>query len=215
MCGTCTFTIWVIARFVKPSSTKKSTGSKSKSEFAKPVNGAQTNGHANGGLPLTTGNINGTASDPADVANALLARAARDAEGDASVCVSQLCFKHGRITVPPAVVLACNGFYAAPDSPPAFDSANGGPSTQADGGHTVAEKKSKSKTALPPYYATVRALTRSMPALATFYRGGCPRPERWWETAFATCAAELAARRVPFGARGLSGGLEGVRALGS
>ncbi|KAF7337355.1 Peptidase A1 domain-containing protein [Mycena sanguinolenta] len=163
--------------------------------------------------PLVNGNGIGT-SDPNAVSRALLEQAARTTEPDGAllytVSVSQLCYKQGRITIPPAIVLAANGFYAAPD---------GSNSNFITGMRGVP----------PPHWSTVRAVTASMPGLAKFYAGGwrdVPEGERWWEDAFAACEEERRARLVPFvgselenggmvDARksGLSGGLEGVRRI--
>ncbi|KAJ7135210.1 hypothetical protein C8R43DRAFT_1021381 [Mycena crocata] len=191
-------------------------------------------------LPNTTsahaGDVNGSA-EPDTVARALMARATQREEEDGAtlytVVVSQLCFKHGRITVPPAVVLATNGFYASPEVTetvrmPLNGSATGtaplnglAPST----GSTSSPSNSNGKSAreAPPHWDTLSALSASMPALAKFYRGGwreLPPAERFWEHAFAASEDERRTRLVPFvgdsnlsAKGGLSGGLEGVRGL--
>ncbi|KAJ7118157.1 hypothetical protein C8R44DRAFT_625852 [Mycena epipterygia] len=202
--------LWVISRIVKPpsrSSKSKSKAPASKSTHADPTSlgiptlatpgTPLTNG--GGSTPLLNGNGNGRA-DPDTVSRALLARAAADPrEEDGAllytIVVSQLCFKQGRITVPPAVVLACNGFYSGPTS----------------------EKGGKGTAGLqePPHWAQTRALRASMKELAKFYAGGwkeVPPAERWWEHAFAASEDERRARLVPFRG-GISGGLEAVRGL--
>ncbi|KAJ7816394.1 hypothetical protein B0H13DRAFT_432502 [Mycena leptocephala] len=79
-------------------------------------------GMSGGQTPLGGDNVNGNGNEPDKVSQALLAQAARATEEDGAVlytiAVSQLCYKQGRITVPPAVVLAANGFHAASASPP-------------------------------------------------------------------------------------------------
>lgn len=90
-----------------------------------------------------------------------------------TVSVSQLCFKVGRITVPPAVVLATQGF-----SMPAF-SANGLVTTEF------------SQTNPPPHWGKAKAIMSkpmggSSQKLNAFYKGGwrdMPEGERWWEQA--------------------------------
>ncbi|KAJ7351377.1 hypothetical protein DFH08DRAFT_957695 [Mycena albidolilacea] len=171
-------------------------------------------------------NENGSAQ-PDAVSRALLERAARATEDDGAllytVTVSQLCYKQGRITVPPALVLASNGFYAAP--PSSYSAAAAPSQGQSKTRYTTAGGRG----AAPPYWPAVRAATASMPALAKLYAGGwrgVPEGERWWEEAFAACEGERKERLVPFvgseaenkgvvdGRRsGLSGGLEGVRGL--
>ncbi|KAJ7473163.1 hypothetical protein B0H11DRAFT_2037461 [Mycena galericulata] len=163
-------------------------------------------------------------------AQALLAREvakAKTEEGELdgamlyTITVEQFCFKLGRITVPPAVVLAANGFFAPPASsttPPSIPSPSPSSSTS-------------TKPPLPPYYPALRPLLHSMPALAAFYAGGwrlLPPGERWWEEAFKACEEERRGRLVPFvgvaaaevwdgekgqGKSGVSGGLEAVRRL--
>ncbi|KAJ6473439.1 hypothetical protein C8R47DRAFT_1076728 [Mycena vitilis] len=157
-------------------------------------------------------NGNGSTSEPDAVSRALMKKAVAAVEADGAllytVAISQLCYKQGRITVPPAVVLASNGFYAAPSS----------------SAHGTTEAKHGNTTAAPPYWPAVRALNSSMPTLAKFFAGGwrgAPEGERFWEEAFSACEDERLERLVPFvgeaeGKRsGLSGGLEGVRGLGA
>ncbi|KAJ6534563.1 hypothetical protein B0H10DRAFT_2171099 [Mycena sp. CBHHK59/15] len=79
-----------------------------------------------GSALLTPGLTSGQATpSPEDVAKALLASAAAALEEEDgailhTISVSQCCFKQGRITRPPAIVLASNGFYAPPPSSPSF-----------------------------------------------------------------------------------------------
>ncbi|KAJ7079451.1 hypothetical protein B0H15DRAFT_933532 [Mycena belliarum] len=132
-------------------------------------------------------------------AKALLARAvvAREADGAVlyTVTVAQLCYKFGRRTVPPAVILAANGF-AAPL-----------PSADPSGIDTT---PTYSLAAPPPHWAATAALRASIPALTAFYAGGW-REERWWEEALAGAEAERRERISLFGV--LRGGMEGVRGV--
>ncbi|KAJ7023262.1 hypothetical protein C8F04DRAFT_1401809 [Mycena alexandri] len=212
--------IWFISRFVKPPSKKSSKRSQknaienSTQERLIPSLKTPATPLTNGGVtPLINGvnGVTGTGAEPDAVSRALLARAKQETEPDGAVlytvAVSQLCYKHGRITVPPAVILAANGFYSGANA--SSPSANQGK---------------------PPHWDTVRALNAAgaMPALAKFYAGGwrdAPEGERWWEEAFAASEEERRARMAVFvgeeyagnreGAKkgGLSGGLEGVRGL--
>ncbi|KAJ7871915.1 hypothetical protein B0H13DRAFT_1634086 [Mycena leptocephala] len=222
--------IWCISRFVKPPSknqrsrqqkpknrrtasqtpSRSPTGSRSPLCMLKtPLDGRGGNS-ASGGVDGNV-NENGNADK---VSQALLARAARATEEDGAVlytiAVSQLCYKQGRITVPPAVVLAANGFHAASASPP----------TQKFSLSSFSHARSTNLP--PPHWPAVRQLTSSMPALARFYAGGwraVPEGERWWEDAFSACEGERRGRLGPFVGEGegkksgLSGGLEAVRGL--
>ncbi|KAJ7174893.1 hypothetical protein C8R46DRAFT_1189510 [Mycena filopes] len=158
------------------------------------ANGAGASGSADGG----------------DVARALLARAVareeREPDGALlyTVAVSQLCYKQGRITVPPALVLAANGFYAAPNassSPPTSttfpptststspptSSTSTSPSTQ-----NSTQKQEAAKTPLPAHHLPIlqslnAPTSAAMRDLAALYAGGwraVPPAERWWERAF-------------------------------
>ncbi|KAJ7205858.1 hypothetical protein B0H12DRAFT_1160069 [Mycena haematopus] len=209
--------IWYVCRFVKPPSKKAKAGAAKNLQNGLPaatgeeafIPSLKTPATPLGATtPLVNGNGNGSSngSDPGAVSKALLEQAARTTEPDGAllytVSVSQLCYKQGRITIPPAVVLASNGFYAAP-------STSASASTSTDGAR-----------APPPHWPAVRAVTRSMPALAKFYAGGwrdVPEGGRWWEDAFKACGAVVGSERENgVGERrgGLSGGMEGVRRMG-
>ncbi|KAK7053531.1 peptidase A1 domain-containing protein [Favolaschia claudopus] len=255
--------IWYICRFVKPPSKKSKSESKSKSPArhdseaphlvptlktpATPLlngTGASTPAHLVNGNGASSHLPNGTAAREKELAEAdaisraLLARAAaRTTEPDGAllytVSVSQLCYKQGRITVPPAVVLASNGFYAGP-SPPSSSLNSTSTSTGESGtGEYIKPTLPASFGAgkgdtrpRPPYWGKVQELSESMSGLGKFFAGGwrdVPEGERWWEEAFKGCESERRERLVPFvgsevvenagsGVRGgLSGGLEGVR----
>ncbi|KAJ7849183.1 hypothetical protein B0H13DRAFT_68084 [Mycena leptocephala] len=211
--------IWCISRFVKPPPKSKSKSTKAENGIADAIalaNGVALasvhaqegetlipslktpatplGGMSGGQTPVGGDNLNGNGvSEPDKVSQALLARAARATEEDGAVlytiAVSQLCYKQGRITVPPAVVLAANGFYAASASPP----------TQTFSLSSFSHARSTNSP--PPHWPAVRALTSSMPALARFYAGGwrgVPEGERWWEDAFSACEGERRERLVPF-----------------
>ncbi|KAJ7912294.1 hypothetical protein B0H13DRAFT_2271645 [Mycena leptocephala] len=140
-----------------------------------PLDGRGGNG-ASGGVDGNV-NENGNADK---VSQVLLARAARATEAVLyTIAVSQLCYKQGRITVLPAVVLAANGFHTASASPPTPKFS------------LSSFSHARSTNPPPPHWPAVRQLTASMPALARFYAGGwraVPEGERWWEDAFKSIA---------------------------
>ncbi|KAI0049056.1 hypothetical protein FA95DRAFT_1588454 [Auriscalpium vulgare] len=107
---------------------------------------------------------------PADALKAFAEqlRGTHEPDGALVNCISinELVFKHGRITVPPALVFAADGFTSpAPKGVAAY-----GPENP------------------PPHWAKVRDLLKAggLSAMRTFYRGGwrdVPEGERWWEQA--------------------------------
>ncbi|KAJ7167165.1 hypothetical protein C8R43DRAFT_877555 [Mycena crocata] len=239
--------VWFVSRFVKPPSKSKSKSSSNSSasnsqsitasELPTPggingVSGGIATGFP-GGTPsgfsegIANGMSNG-AAEPDAITKALLAAAARTPEPDGAtlytVCVSQNCFKQGRITIPPALVLAANGFYAAPEDPASASTSSPQPTSSSS-------NSPNEKPPQPPHWPAVRALTSpasggSLRALAAFYKGGwrdVPAGQRWWEDALQACEAQRRVRVVPFvgepqegGALrkgGISGGLEAVGRL--
>ncbi|KAF8179334.1 hypothetical protein K438DRAFT_1603951 [Mycena galopus ATCC 62051] len=216
--------IWTVSRFVKPPSKS------SKRANTESTPSTTSNGVAAGfGIPtlktpatplegMSGGETpGGSANDPDEVSRALLAKAAQKTEEDGAllytIAVCQLCYKQGRITVPPAVVLASHGFYTAPSS------SNTSSFTQPKPDWNANSRKTNPP---PPYWPAVRGISASMRGLAKFYAGGwrdLPEGERFWEEAFNACEAERRERIVPFvgppegRASGLRGGLEGVRGL--
>ncbi|RXW19054.1 hypothetical protein EST38_g6814 [Candolleomyces aberdarensis] len=89
-----------------------------------------------------------------------------------TIAVSQLCFKFGRITIPPSVAFAVNGLTGIESSPNP-----------------------------PPHWGKVRELAAkeaggSRKKMAEFLKGGwrnVPEDERWWEHAFADISERNAA----------------------
>ncbi|KAJ6482553.1 hypothetical protein C8R45DRAFT_1001853 [Mycena sanguinolenta] len=206
--------IWFVSRFVKPLSKRARTKLKSASTSS-PGTDSET--------PLADKRTNGVnPEDPDTVARALLQNASKTTEPDGAmlycVAVSQICSKQGRITVPPALILAANGFHAPPLESTSKSASAPTPSNAR--GHKIT-------TSLLPHWPAVRTLATSMPALAKFYAGGwrdVPEGGWWWEDVLAGCEAERLERLVPFvgpgseetmAARkgGLTGGLDGVRQL--
>jgi len=99
------------------------------------------------------------------------------------VAISELCFKFGRITVPPALVIALDGFTAPPtDSSPPFSLDNP-----------------------PPHWMSVTSLRDadmeegSLKTLAAFLKGGwrnVPEERRWWERALGGTVEERRKRNL-------------------
>ncbi|KAJ6552160.1 hypothetical protein B0H10DRAFT_2180932 [Mycena sp. CBHHK59/15] len=194
--------IWFIQRFVThPKKGKKSAKSRTAAEVkpeSMPAESFTASLKTPGSALLTPGLTSGQATpSPEDVAKALLASAAAALEEEDgailhTISVSQCCFKQGRITVPPAIVLASNGFYAPPPSSPSF------PSTSS----STSSSPTTTNPTTPPHWPHVRALAStpaggSMRALRDFYAGGwraVPVAERWWEDAFAGLEGELRER---------------------
>lgn len=198
--------VYVVIRYVTP---KKSKSSKS-----------AANGHARGEKPIPSGDAapfpalhtpaqpSGTstpalttgASTPAASSNpaeriAQLLPAEPDGATLHCIAVCELCFKVGRITVPPALVFALDGF-----SVPAPDGTR------------------YTRTNPPPSFAAAQALqTPDLPhgharTLQNFLKGGwreVPAGERWWEDAL---GGEIEARRVRNleAVKGVREGLEGA-----
>ena len=113
------------------------------------------------------------------------------------VIVNALCFKIGRITIPPALVLAAEGFAAPPTGPDA---------------------RAYSPENLPPALEEVRKLYGEDPTdmrkLQAFYAGGwraVPEGERWWEQALAGLEERRKARMEVVGS--LRQGMDDVRSL--
>ena len=113
------------------------------------------------------------------------------------VIVNALCFKIGRITIPPALVLAAEGFAAPP---------------------VGAEARAYSPENPPPAMEEVRKLYGEEPTdlckLQKFYAGGwraVPEGERWWEQALAGLEERRKAGLEVVGS--LRQGMEDVRSL--
>ncbi|KAJ3529104.1 hypothetical protein NMY22_g9134 [Coprinellus aureogranulatus] len=113
-----------------------------------------------------------------------------------TVVIAQLCFKAGRITIPPSVVLASNGFCSPSNSVGAAES----DPPSASRSPTTPPHWEQFKTIASPLYGG------SLSDLYEFYRGGwrdVPERDRWWDRALdgyveihrATAATELARLR--------------------
>ncbi|KAH9847502.1 hypothetical protein C2E23DRAFT_495197 [Lenzites betulinus] len=200
--------IFVATRYV----TKPKGKGKGKKADHKPSNGsAAMLGPA---VHTANGTNTGTStplppSDLKGIAAQLLERPEPDGATVNCIAVSELVCKLGRITVPPALVFAMDGFSRAPPAAAAGDTA----------------PKAYSHTNPPPHWGTVRALRGDahagtlMPktdkALREFYARGwreVPEGERWWETALGGEVEERRLKALP-SMEGLRRGMEAARSV--
>ncbi|THH17018.1 hypothetical protein EW146_g3710 [Bondarzewia mesenterica] len=134
-----------------------------------------------------------------DAAAAMKAFAARTTEPDGAIlnciCVNELVFKHGRITVPPALVFAADGLCGpAPPGEPAYSAENP-----------------------PPHWAKVQEIIHNggVNAMTHLLRGGwkdVPEGERWWEQALGGQIEERRAANMEL-VYGVRRGMEGAREI--
>lgn len=115
------------------------------------------------------------------------------------VAISHICFKYGRITVPPGVVLPCEGFSKPP---------------------STASAAPYSSTNPPPHWTKAQALrvapSGSMPTFAKFLKGGwrdVPEDERWWEHALDGPIEEQRKANLDI-LDSIRKGMEGTRSIG-
>ncbi|KAJ7429803.1 hypothetical protein B0H11DRAFT_2211868 [Mycena galericulata] len=213
---------------LKTPATPLESGAGTPTEFTRLERGlANMESGVTNGMPNGTQNGHGS-QDPDAISRALLARAKEEAQEEEedgavvyTIVVSQLCFKHGRITIPPALVLAANGFYAGDNS-----ESLGNPNSNIISNADTDKDTNRTKRKAPPHWPTVRALTRQststpskrLPGLTALFRGGwrgvdgaAPSASalggagagadaggRWWEAALAGCEEERRGRLVPF-----------------
>ncbi|EIM84588.1 uncharacterized protein STEHIDRAFT_61455 [Stereum hirsutum FP-91666 SS1] len=112
------------------------------------------------------------------------------------VSVAEMCYKHGRITVPPGLVMACDGF-SVPSNVPG---------------------EVYSKTNPPPHWKEVQKIYEEggMKGMAKFLRGGWRDVQpgedgkRWFERAMGGSVEERRARNLAL-VEGVKKGLEGAR----
>lgn len=135
------------------------------------------------------------ANSPAAV-RALAESALRKEEPDGAtlncVNVAELCFKIGRITVPPAIALAMNGFCVASPTEKPYSHENP-----------------------PPHWEAVRQLLASPKETQKFLRGGwreLTAEERWWEQALGGSIEEKRVVTLEL-IHGIRRGMEGAKAI--
>lgn len=147
-------------------------------------------------LSSTNGQTNTAEADAA--IRALVTSQANMLEPDGAtlncIAVAEMCYKHGRITVPPGIVMACDGF---------SDSSMSG--------------KAYSKTNPPPHWAEVQKLQEGgMKNMVKFLRGGWKDVEpgedglRWFERAMGGSVEERRMRNLAL-VEGVKHGLAGAR----
>lgn len=191
-----------MSKFVRKPDGKKKKASPVNDSLIRPqmvpIRTPADEGISSNGTPSPIGTPNGTADVPTitDSLNAVVAGLAGPETDGAilhTIVVSQMCFKIGRITVPPALVFGFNGFTNVPGY---------------------------SRTSPHPEWAKVQQMMSkahggSARKAKKFLEGGwreVPENERWWEQVL---GGEIEARR----ARNLEHvehlrkGLEGARAL--
>ncbi|GLB45721.1 putative thioesterase-like superfamily protein [Lyophyllum shimeji] len=222
---------YVIAKFVTKPSRKGKTPPKNAAEQPSPPESSPENNgtlfHASVRTPaddismastplFTSETPTDTEAGPSpntDTAQALKAAAASLASGAEpdgavlhTISISQCCFKIGRITVPPALVFAVNGFSTPP--PPASSPSVASVAT----GYSHADP--------PPHWQAAKTL-RSKPLggswrkLKELLEGGwkdVPEGERWWETALGGVTEEKRRERLEV-VRALGMGIAGARQL--
>ncbi|KAG5646225.1 hypothetical protein DXG03_004051 [Asterophora parasitica] len=210
--------IYVIAKFVtKPKSKSKKSDKPSEQPASVASSSDNENSLFNASL-RTPADIISTTGSPippsetptsiqqADTSRSLKAVAASlaaEPEADGAtlhtIVVSQCCFKMGRITVPPALVLAINGFSV--------------PSTNASAAPY-------SRTNPPPHWARAKAVMSrprggSTRALQNLLKGGwrdVPLEDRWWDRAMGGSVEERRKQRLEV-VQALGLGMSGVRNL--
>lgn len=163
---------------------------------------------SNTGTPLS--DMEASRDDTSDALKAVAVGLLPSEEPDGAtlhtISVSQVCFKIGRITVPPALVLACNGFSA----PPLATAANG---------FASASLGTYSPANPPPHWVRAKAVMSkpvggSTKALQALFKGGwrdVPEGERWWDQALGGVEEQRKANLELL--EGLRKGMDGARGL--
>ncbi|KAJ3763247.1 hypothetical protein EV360DRAFT_78581 [Lentinula raphanica] len=209
--------IYIVCRFVSKRQVKNKDSPQSKRDGTEP--NSPTFFHApisSSGVSMASTPVEGTGTKPMSptdmdkLASRLLATDEPDGATLHTITVSQMCFKMGRITVPPAVVFAVNGLCV----PPPSVSLDG--TTSSD--NLVHEPYSRANP--PPHWAEVKAITSklhggSIRKLQTFLKGGwkeVPEGERWWEKAMGG-ALELRRKENLEALDILRKGMEGARRI--
>ncbi|EKM76824.1 hypothetical protein AGABI1DRAFT_44318 [Agaricus bisporus var. burnettii JB137-S8] len=157
--------------------------------------------------PFSSTPVNASTQETSAALKAAAASLASSKEPDGAtlhtIAVSEVCFKIGRITVPPSLVLATHGFSAPPS----------------EFGSSLA---SYSTANPPPHWAKVKALL-SLPfggspkTLRTFLSGGwrdIPESDKWWDQALSGVVEQKRKARLEV-VSGLKSGMEGAQALTS
>ncbi|KAG7091242.1 hypothetical protein E1B28_010293 [Marasmius oreades] len=192
--------VYVICRFVtnrkrpRKNATPQKTSEGTHSLIHAPIDDTNS-GSSSSATPLPS-----QMSDNSDnIVKALTAKLVTE-EPDGStlhtVSISQMCYKVGRITVPPVMVFASNGMSGPP--PPTSE---------------LQQQASErySHTNPPPHWRYVRE--KSVKQMNELFKGGwksTPPEERWWEQAMGSIAEEKRLERLEVLGR-LRKAMEGMR----
>ena len=150
--------------------------------------------------------LSGPSKDLHAVASALASSATATTESDGSivhtVAVSVCCFKLGRITVPPGLVIALHGFADAPSATTTATIIDG----PVSGSRTVStgEEAYYSRSNPPPHWHIAKSIMSapeggSMKKLREFLKGGwrdVPEGRRWWDEALGGGVEETRVKRL-------------------
>jgi len=188
--------LYMVTRYVSHPKDKRSKANKEAESGSPPPLGAAPAPIIH--TPATGANTPSASIDSySTAATRLLAESSlRKQEPDGAtlncVAISEICFKVGRVTVPPALVFALNGFSGASTSDKPYSHENA-----------------------PPYMVKVRELLANPKDAQAFLRGGwreLPVEERWWEEALGGAVEEK--RRVSLELiQGVRRGMEGAKAV--
>ncbi|THH30138.1 hypothetical protein EUX98_g4032 [Antrodiella citrinella] len=195
--------LYVLTRYVTHSNKKKGTRSPAPTpgQNTPPV-GLPFVPHTH--TPATTHDTPSCLAPYDSALSSLIASLSEREEPDGAtlhcVVISEVCFKIGRITVPPAVAIASDGFHARPAA------------SEADL-TKVPEPYSLSNP--PPHMEKIRAMKAkgNFRPLQNFYKGGwrdVPEDERWWMTALGGEIEEKRRLNLDL-VSGVQRGLEGAR----
>ncbi|KAI0077165.1 hypothetical protein K474DRAFT_1596562 [Panus rudis PR-1116 ss-1] len=193
--------IYVVTRYVThPKNKKKSSKSSTPNGTPTPKVSLTPPSEPSGApiASLHTPSDPSLTREPAETGlRALANAAASQVEPDGAilhcVAISECCFKIGRITVPPTLVLASEGF-ASPPSPSSYSHRNP-----------------------PPHITHLRHYrsSQNLKSLMELMKGGwreVKEDERWWEKAFEGVVEQGRKRNLEL-VRGVHDGMENARAL--
>lgn len=203
--------LFIFHRFVSKPKGKKPAKTQNPPQSATPDQAVQNVLHASlrtqaEATPSSSTPLGASSQDTSTALKAAVASLISTGEPDGAVLhtisVSEVCFKIGRITVPPALAIAANGFSAPP-------------SEFGDSSLTT-----YSKTNPPPNWAKAKAvmsvpLGGSTKKLKELFVGGwrdVPESERWWDQALSGVVEQRRKTRLEAVAS-LRSGMEGAKAL--
>ncbi|KAF9447386.1 hypothetical protein P691DRAFT_706877 [Macrolepiota fuliginosa MF-IS2] len=215
--------LFIIHRFVTKSKGKKTKGKAAKSSPEQTGTPDQTQAVQNilraslstsadaisstnspfPGTPIGTGSTPETSAALKAAAASLVSTEEPDGATLHTIAVSGVCFKIGRITVPPALVIAANGFSAPPS----------------EFGSSLTAYSNKNP---PPHWEKAKAVMSvpvggSTKALRKLFKDGwrdVPESERWWDQALSGVIEQKRKARLE-AVSVLRSGMEGMKTLAS